>query len=54
MAAPHVALSSEPAFSMLVLGCGGGPSEDDLSAFWIKPAGASWMDGFTSVDGGEL
>lgn len=48
-----IKLSEEPSFDMLVLGCGGGPAENDLSAYWIKPAGQAWSDGFVSVDGGK-
>lgn len=44
--------STQPSFDMLVLGCGGGPAENDLSAYWVKPAGQAWRDGFISVDGG--
>lgn len=49
-----IILSEEPSLDMLVLGCGGGPAENDLSAYWIKPAGQAWSEGFTSVDGGKL
>lgn len=48
-----IKLSEEPSFDMLVLGCGGGPAENDLSAYWVKPAGQAWNDGFVSVNGGE-
>lgn len=49
-----IILNDDPSFEMLVLGCGGGPSENDLSAYWIRPAKQKWSDGFTSLDGGEL
>ena len=42
----------EASFDLLVLGSGGGPTEDDLSAYWIKPKQQCWADGFVSVDGG--
>lgn len=48
----HIKLSQDPSFDMLVLGCGGGPAENDLSAYWVKPAGQAWSEGFVSVDGG--
>lgn len=39
-------------FDMLVLGCGGGPVEDNLSAYLLKPSQQPWSTGFTSIDGG--
>lgn len=45
---------SPPSFSVLALGTGGGPTEDNLSAYWVKPAQQSWNQGFISVDGGAL
>ncbi|KAK9900339.1 hypothetical protein P389DRAFT_165570 [Cystobasidium minutum MCA 4210] len=48
-----IKLSEDPSFDMLVLGCGGGPAENDLSAYWVKPAGQAWSEGFVSVDGGS-
>lgn len=42
----------EASFDMLVLGAGGGPMEDNLSAYWVKPAKKAWQEGCISVDGG--
>ena len=48
-----IKLTETPSFDMLVLGCGGGPVEDNLSAYLVKPKHQPWEDGFLSVDGGE-
>lgn len=45
--------ATPPSFSLLALGTGGGPVEDNLSAYWVKPASSPWSKGFVSIDGGE-
>ena len=46
--------STAPAsFDILCLGTGGGPVEDNLSAYLVKPKQQPWSDGYTSVDGGR-
>ncbi|BGP44138.1 3',5'-cyclic-nucleotide phosphodiesterase pde1 [Rhodotorula kratochvilovae] len=42
-----------PAFELLVLGCGGGPIETNLSSFLIKPFARNWTDGCTGIEGGS-
>ncbi|GAA5820140.1 hypothetical protein JCM3770_005388 [Rhodotorula araucariae] len=42
-----------PAFELLVLGCGGGPIETNLSSFLIKPFARSWTDGCTGIEAGS-
>ncbi|GAA5916623.1 hypothetical protein JCM8208_004998 [Rhodotorula glutinis] len=52
----HVRLSREgqrPAFELLVLGCGGGPIETNLSSFLVKPYASKWTDGCTGIEGGS-
>ncbi len=40
-----------PAFVAIVLGAGGGPSQDDLSAYLLAPAGSA---DFVCLDAGTL
>ncbi|GAA5858238.1 hypothetical protein JCM8547_005704 [Rhodosporidiobolus lusitaniae] len=52
----HLRLSPEgqqPAFELLVLGCGGGPIETNLSSFVVKPYSKQWTDGCTGLEGGS-
>ncbi|GJN94558.1 hypothetical protein Rhopal_007641-T1 [Rhodotorula paludigena] len=42
-----------PAFELLVLGCGGGPIETNLSSFLVKPYRSKWTDGCTGIEGGS-
>ncbi|GAA5849257.1 hypothetical protein JCM9279_006428 [Rhodotorula babjevae] len=52
----HVRLSREgqlPAFELLVLGCGGGPIETNLSSFLVKPYASKWTEGCTGIEGGS-
>ncbi|ORY66816.1 cAMP phosphodiesterases class-II-domain-containing protein [Leucosporidium creatinivorum] len=44
---------SDPAFEMLVLGCGGGPLETNLSSYLCKPYSTRWSDGCTLLEGGS-
>jgi len=48
-----VNLSDSPTFDVLVLGCGGGPLETNLSCYLFKPYGQPWSNGCTSVEGGS-
>ncbi|GAA5833377.1 hypothetical protein JCM11251_003477 [Rhodosporidiobolus azoricus] len=52
----HLRLCSDsqtPAFELLVLGCGGGPIETNLSSFLVKPYSGKWTDGCTGIEGGS-
>ncbi|BGP21128.1 hypothetical protein JCM10213_008959 [Rhodosporidiobolus nylandii] len=42
-----------PAFELIVLGCGGGPIETNLSSYLVKPYHAKWTDGCTGLEGGS-
>ncbi|GAA6063270.1 hypothetical protein JCM10212_004285 [Sporobolomyces blumeae] len=42
---------SEPAFDLLVIGCGGGPIESNLSCYLVKPKNKKWNDGCTALEG---
>ncbi|KAI0028358.1 cAMP phosphodiesterases class-II-domain-containing protein [Vararia minispora EC-137] len=42
-----------PAFDMIVVGSGGGPCENDLSAYLLKPHGAAWTDGIVALEAGS-
>ncbi|SCV67298.1 BQ2448_5944 [Microbotryum intermedium] len=44
---------STPAFEMLVVGCGGGPLETNLSSYLVKPYSTKWADGCTSLEAGS-
>ncbi|SCZ96438.1 BZ3500_MvSof-1268-A1-R1_Chr8-2g10193 [Microbotryum saponariae] len=44
---------SIPAFEMLVVGCGGGPLETNLSSYLVKPYATKWADGCTSLEAGS-
>ncbi|CAD6586607.1 MAG: 3',5'-cyclic-nucleotide phosphodiesterase pde1 [Cyphobasidiales sp. Tagirdzhanova-0007] len=48
-----VTLVAAPSFDLLVVGCGGGPAEDNLSAYLVKPKHQTWKEGCLSVDGGS-
>ncbi|KAK4048954.1 3',5'-cyclic-nucleotide phosphodiesterase pde1 [Microbotryomycetes sp. JL201] len=43
----------DPAFDLLVIGCGGGPLETNLSSYLVKPYSTKWTDGCTSLEGGS-
>ncbi|GAA5941992.1 hypothetical protein JCM1841_003853 [Sporobolomyces salmonicolor] len=43
----------KPAFELLVLGCGGGPIESNLSCYLVKPYARRWAEGCTSLEGGS-
>ncbi|GAA5887167.1 hypothetical protein JCM6882_009471 [Rhodosporidiobolus microsporus] len=43
----------QPAFDLLVLGCGGGPIETNLSSFLVKPYLGKWTEGCTGLEGGS-
>ncbi|KDQ13130.1 hypothetical protein BOTBODRAFT_395355 [Botryobasidium botryosum FD-172 SS1] len=40
-------------FDIVVVGCGGGPSENNLSSYFVKAYGSSWEDGILSLDAGS-
>ncbi|ETW85656.1 cyclic-AMP phosphodiesterase-like protein [Heterobasidion irregulare TC 32-1] len=42
-----------PAFDVVVVGCGGGPSETNLSAYLLKPYDAAWLDGTVALEAGS-
>ncbi|GBE82517.1 cyclic-AMP phosphodiesterase [Sparassis latifolia] len=42
-----------PIFDMIAVGCGGGPSEDNLSCYLFKPHDARWNDGIIALEGGS-
>ncbi|KAM0746891.1 hypothetical protein T439DRAFT_329581 [Meredithblackwellia eburnea MCA 4105] len=44
---------TELGFEMLVVGCGGGPLETNLSSYLIKPYSKKWSDGCTSLEAGS-
>ena len=48
----HLSLHPRPAFSMLVVGCGGGPSEDNLSSYLLRSSAHAWSEGCVNVEGG--
>ncbi|KAM0787289.1 hypothetical protein ACM66B_006522 [Microbotryomycetes sp. NB124-2] len=45
--------ATDPAFDLLVIGCGGGPLETNLSSYLVKPFSTKWSDGCTSLEGGS-
>ncbi|KAH8102887.1 cAMP phosphodiesterases class-II-domain-containing protein [Cristinia sonorae] len=42
-----------PAFDLVVLGCGGGPNESNLSSYLLKPHDALWSDGIVALEAGS-
>ncbi|KAI0747859.1 cAMP phosphodiesterases class-II-domain-containing protein [Daedaleopsis nitida] len=40
-------------FDMVVVGCGGGPSEDNLSSYLLKAHDATWEDGIIALEAGS-
>ncbi|KAI0713262.1 cyclic-AMP phosphodiesterase [Earliella scabrosa] len=40
-------------FDIVVVGCGGGPSEDNLSSYLLKAGNASWEDGIVALEAGS-
>ncbi|PBK96473.1 cyclic-AMP phosphodiesterase [Armillaria gallica] len=42
-----------PAFDMVVVGCGGGPDETNLSAYLFKPYDSRWEDGIIALEAGS-
>ncbi|GAA5929667.1 3',5'-cyclic-nucleotide phosphodiesterase PDE1 [Sporobolomyces koalae] len=40
-------------FDLLVLGCGGGPIETNLSCYLVKAKSDSWQDGCVALEGGS-
>jgi len=59
LAGPSQDCSSSPfishmsTFDMLVVGCGGGPDETNLSAYLIKLRDATWEDGLVGLEAGS-
>ncbi|KAL8278499.1 hypothetical protein RQP46_009189 [Phenoliferia psychrophenolica] len=43
----------DAAFEMLVVGCGGGPLETNLSSYLLKPYSHKWAAGCTALEGGS-
>ncbi|KAI0798089.1 cAMP phosphodiesterases class-II-domain-containing protein [Abortiporus biennis] len=41
------------AFDIIVLGCGGGPSEYNLSSYLLKPCDLPWSDGIIGLEAGS-
>ncbi|KZV94048.1 cyclic-AMP phosphodiesterase [Exidia glandulosa HHB12029] len=41
------------AFEIVVVGCGGGPDETNLSSYLLKAADAFWQDGIVSLEAGS-
>ncbi|KAH9810968.1 cyclic-AMP phosphodiesterase [Melampsora americana] len=48
-----ISLSNEPDFDLIVIGCGGGPREDDLSSYFLKSHLRDWKEGFTGIEAGS-
>ncbi|KAK0210421.1 cAMP phosphodiesterases class-II-domain-containing protein [Desarmillaria ectypa] len=42
-----------PAFDMVVVGCGGGPDETNLSGYLLKPYDSRWEDGIIALEAGS-
>ncbi|KZT74247.1 hypothetical protein DAEQUDRAFT_748575 [Daedalea quercina L-15889] len=42
-----------PSFDMIALGCGGGPSEHNLSSYLLKPCDAHWSEGILALEAGS-
>ncbi|THH15892.1 hypothetical protein EW146_g4656 [Bondarzewia mesenterica] len=42
-----------PTFDLVVVGCGGGPFESNLSAYLLKPCDAVWEDGIIALEAGS-
>lgn len=42
-----------PDFVMVVVGCGGGPTEDNLSAYLIKRSGTRWSESTLALEAGS-
>ncbi|KAK7693151.1 hypothetical protein QCA50_002717 [Cerrena zonata] len=42
-----------PVFDLVVLGCGGGPSEYNLSSYLLKSCAASWTEGIVALEAGN-
>ncbi|TFK87380.1 cyclic-AMP phosphodiesterase [Polyporus arcularius HHB13444] len=40
-------------FDIVVVGCGGGPSENNLSSYLLKAADATWEDGIVALEAGS-
>ncbi|KAG8965744.1 3',5'-cyclic-nucleotide phosphodiesterase pde1 [Tulasnella sp. 419] len=40
-------------FDVVVVGCGGGPSETDLSAYFVKTRASKWKDGILALEAGS-
>ncbi|KAI0670649.1 cyclic-AMP phosphodiesterase [Trametes maxima] len=40
-------------FDIFVVGCGGGPFEDNLSSYLLKPKQSSWSDGIVALEAGS-
>ncbi|GAA5913929.1 3',5'-cyclic-nucleotide phosphodiesterase PDE1 [Sporobolomyces salmoneus] len=43
----------EPSFDLLVVGCGGGPLETNLSCYLVKARQQAWKDGCAALEGGS-
>lgn len=48
-----ITLSTQPAFDLIVVGCGGGPCEDNLSSYFLKSHRQTWEDGFAALEAGS-
>ncbi|KAH9925264.1 cyclic-AMP phosphodiesterase [Fomitopsis serialis] len=42
-----------PSFELIALGCGGGPSEHNLSSYLLKPHDAHWSEGVLALEAGS-
>jgi len=42
-----------PVFDLIALGCGGGPSEHNLSCYLFKPHETPWSDGMVALEAGS-
>ncbi|KAI0781212.1 cAMP phosphodiesterases class-II-domain-containing protein [Trametes elegans] len=40
-------------FHLFVVGCGGGPYENNLSSYLLKPSESSWKDGIIALEAGK-
>lgn len=48
-----IRLSNEPDFDLIVIGCGGGPTEDNLSSYFLKSHSRDWKEGFAGIEAGS-
>ncbi|GAA5829490.1 hypothetical protein JCM3766R1_001122 [Sporobolomyces carnicolor] len=45
--------TTQPSFDLLVVGCGGGPLETNLSCYLVKSREQSWTNGCAAIEGGS-